>query len=405
MMFFKVFFFLFLAEGFLINRFIPSAFADSEPKRVLAVVNDEIVTSYDVDSRIKMLFVNSPEEKASAEMKKEVLFSLIDEKLKTQEGKKQGIVNTQEEIDDAILRVEMQNGMKKGDLRKILNSQKIPFETLRNQINADLIWMKILVKEQDESTEVTDEEINARQKYLKEELQTTGFLIGEISFPYAADKDKKKAKRQAQSAFARLQNGELFQKVAESFASSGELKWVQEDDLDQTILSVLKNMSSGQISKPVDVKDKYVLLALVQKREATSDGKVVAWEVVQIGVSKERSGEVLDAIYRIKSCDMLMEKAKKLGLESTSRRQTVPVDQLPPVLKLPLDQEGRSDIVVGPVEGAGFNLFLMKCGKDKKISALPTKEQTSAALKENKMKLFSKKKLQDIKRSAVIDIK
>ncbi len=286
-----------------------------------------------------------------------------------------------------------------------MNSQKIPFETLRNQINADLIWMKILVKEQDESTEVTEEEINARQKYLKEELQTTGFLIGEISFPYAADKDKKKAKRQAQSAFARLQNGELFQKVAESFASSGELKWVQKDDLDQTILSVLKDMSAGQISKPVDVKDKYVLLALVQKREATSDGKVVAWEVVQIGVSKERSGEVLDAIYRIKSCDRLMEKAKKLGLESTSRRQTVPVDQLPPVLKLPLDQEGRSDIVVGPVEVADFNLFLMKCGKDKKISALPTKEQTSAALKENKMKLFSKKKLQDIKRSAVIDIK
>lgn len=405
MTFLKIFFFLFLLSNSFRGISFSDAFAAAPEKSVLAVVNDEIITPYDVDSRIRLLLVNAPGEKASPEMEREVLFSLIDEKLKIQEGKRQGLVNTAAEIDEAIYRVEIQNGMKKGNLEKMLESKKIPVETLKNQINADLVWFKLLAKEQDESTEVSEEEINARQKYLEEELKTSGFLIGKISFPYAGEKEKKEAEKKAEKAFARLQKGEVFQEVAEDFGSSEGLKWYKETELEKGLLPVLEEMHPGQVSRPVNVEGKYVLVALAQKREASKDGKAVAWEVAQVGVSKERSAEVLDAIYLLKSCSALMDKAKELGLEATSRRQTVPVDQLPPAIKLPLEQEGRSDIVVGPVEGAGFNLFLMRCGGEKRVSVLPSKEQTAAALKEEKMELFSKKMLQDVKRSAVIEIK
>ena len=276
MTFLKIFFFLFLLSNSFGGISFSDAFAAAPEKSVLAVVNDEIITPYDVDSRIRLLLVNAPGEKVPPEMEQEVLFSLIDEKLKIQEGKRQGLANTPAEIDEAIYRVEIQNGMKKGNLEKMLESKKIPIETLKNQINADLVWFKLLAKEQDESTEVSEEEISARQKYLEEELKTSGFLIGEISFPYFDEKGKKEAEKKAEKAFERLQKGEVFQEVAEDFGSSEGLKWYKENELEQGLVPVLKEMQPGQVSRPVNVEGKYVLVALAQKREASKDGKAVA---------------------------------------------------------------------------------------------------------------------------------
>ena len=70
MTFLKIFFFLFLLSNSFGGISFSDAFAAAPEKSVLAVVNDEIITPYDVDSRIRLLLVNAPGEKVPPEMEK-----------------------------------------------------------------------------------------------------------------------------------------------------------------------------------------------------------------------------------------------------------------------------------------------------------------------------------------------
>src|SRR3954451_19261942 len=80
--------------------------------RIAAVVNDEVISAYDLASRIHMVAVSSnlpdtPE--VRQRIAGQVLRSLIDEKLQLQEGKKQNVAATEEEINNALGQIEKQN--------------------------------------------------------------------------------------------------------------------------------------------------------------------------------------------------------------------------------------------------------------------------------------------------------
>ncbi len=75
-----------------------------EKLRIAAVVNDEIISIYDLESRLKMVLFStgrnpSPQEKQR--LIPQILRSLIDDKLKLQEAKRRNIKASEREVDRA----------------------------------------------------------------------------------------------------------------------------------------------------------------------------------------------------------------------------------------------------------------------------------------------------------------
>src|SRR5437870_11780056 len=85
--------------------------------RIAAVVNDEVISMFDLVSRMRMVMVSSnitdtPEMRQRIAV--QVLHSLIDEKLELQEAKRQSVTATDSEINNGLQQIEKQNNMKSG---------------------------------------------------------------------------------------------------------------------------------------------------------------------------------------------------------------------------------------------------------------------------------------------------
>src|ERR671916_1850674 len=82
--------------------------------RIAAVVNDEVVSVFDLVSRMQivMLSSNIPDTPELRErMGRQVLRSLIDERLQLQEAKRQNVTVSDADVEKALLQIAQQNNM------------------------------------------------------------------------------------------------------------------------------------------------------------------------------------------------------------------------------------------------------------------------------------------------------
>jgi peptidyl-prolyl cis-trans isomerase SurA len=133
--------------------------------RIAAVVNDEVISVFDLTSRLRMVLLSSniPDSaEARHRVESQVLRELVDEKLQLQEAKKQNIVATDDEINNALAQIEKQNNMQPGQLNGFLKSHGVDRNALISQVTASIVWAKLVRRKAAETTEISDEEVTTR---------------------------------------------------------------------------------------------------------------------------------------------------------------------------------------------------------------------------------------------------
>ena len=134
-----------------------------ETLRIAAVVNDEMISVYDLDMRLNLVifFSGLPD---NGETRKrfahQVLRTLIDDELKLQEASRLKVPVKDSEIQRALNRLEKRNGLEKGRLAKTLSRRGIEMSTLANQMEADIGWNKLVNGRYGRSVLIGDEEID-----------------------------------------------------------------------------------------------------------------------------------------------------------------------------------------------------------------------------------------------------
>ena len=125
--FFIFFFFVAIVShtGFAKNGFKQD---DVSNIRIAAVVNSKIISTRDLNDRIKLLrFISNVDEKIinSVDFRKRVLDQLVDEELEDQEIRRLGIKVTSEEINSAKNIMEKQLRIPKGQLLNFLSANSL----------------------------------------------------------------------------------------------------------------------------------------------------------------------------------------------------------------------------------------------------------------------------------------
>ncbi len=127
----------------------PAPIEQGLTEAVVAHVNDEVITNYDVIQRIRLLVIEAgiqPTRDDLAELQQYALSALVDERLEMQElqheekEQKFTIIATDSVVDDAVTDMARDAHMTGPQMLAALAQQGVGPETLRAQLRAQLSW-------------------------------------------------------------------------------------------------------------------------------------------------------------------------------------------------------------------------------------------------------------------------
>jgi peptidyl-prolyl cis-trans isomerase SurA len=136
--------------GFFLFLYGPISLGEAVVDRVVAVVNQEIITLSEVEKWVDPLKQEVVAEDRLErrgrieELRRQVLNKLIEDKLIDQEAKKSGIKISSKEIEATLDEVKRRNAVTQQDLERALAVEGLTLETYKKQIEKSLLRQKLI---------------------------------------------------------------------------------------------------------------------------------------------------------------------------------------------------------------------------------------------------------------------
>ena len=241
--------------------------------RIAAVVNDEIITTYQIEQELRTLAPADLPPGRGPVVRQEVLDRLIEEALLQQRIRELGIKVGDDELEAAIQDVQRQNNLTRPQLEEALRIQGMEFEEYKESLRTQVLRFKLLSREVQSKVEVSNEEV---RDYFRENIdryrENPSVRLSRISFPFPdrASREKIEAVRlRAEEAHARLLRGESFTNVLLSYSPGGEAEGgdmgrVEGSDLTPSFARAIRGLQEGEVSEPVETPHGIHLLQVTE---------------------------------------------------------------------------------------------------------------------------------------------
>jgi peptidyl-prolyl cis-trans isomerase SurA len=254
---------------------LPGAVAStSDTERIAAVVNDNVISTSDINARIKlaMLSAGLPD---TAEIRMrltpQILRGLIDEQLEMQEAKRLDVTVSKEEVDQALARIAHDNNIP-GGMESYITEHGGSADALTQQIRAGLSWNKVVQRELRPNVDIGDDEVDAVIGRMKANAGKDEYLVSEIVLPVDSPKDEDQVKDFADNLVQQIKGGASFGAIARQFsqgtgaAAGGDIGWIQDGQLASELNRALVTLQPGQITDPIRSSSGYHILGVREKR-------------------------------------------------------------------------------------------------------------------------------------------
>ena len=414
-----------LALGVLAGNAPPSVAATpkgGEVERIAAIVNDQIISEYDLDQRINLVktVTQVPDDPADMKrLKTQVLHNLVDEKLQLEEAKKKDVTVTDKEIQDALLDLGRQNNMPDAQFAQFLTSLGAARGSLADQIHAELAWNKLLRRTI--RVEVGDEEVQAVLDRLKANAGQFEYLVSEIFL--ISDNPTKDAEihQTATRLVNQIRDGSPFQGIARQFSESataangGVVGWVQQGQLDPDVENVVTHMRVKDVSDPIKTTGGYYIVNLMDRRRILSaDPRDTQFKLMQIAV-QFKPGVPEDQIKTVQtgfaslakgitSCDQVPQVAKSIGTPDFGDIGTVRAGDLPESVQSAV-MNLQSGQATEPIRSDNMLRVLVVCDRKDPEFRMPSPDEIENNLFNQRLSLLARRYLRDLRRDAIVDYK
>lgn len=380
--------------------------------RILAQVNEDIITERDFERRLKLLSVTNGIDTASRDIRDRLLNQLIDERLKRQEAARLDVTVSKAEVGQALKEALKQNGLDFDAVQKKMAVKGLSADVLEEQVESDLLYVRAIRKAEGRRFEPTEAEVEAKLSELTAQTKEKQYLLSEIRLPVAEDDDDGAVYGLAMKLIMQMRDGAAFEDLAARYSQSpsaaqgGFAGWIAESALDDAAREELELMRAGQLSSPVRVKDAYLILALRAVRSPEQMKEQDAVRLVQLFLPDGLSNRarILRELPLTKgSCDQFAGVSERLNTTPRVRLGAVPLSELPPpiaaaVQKTPLQHP------TAPIKTDGGELILMPCAFEK-LSPLPSKEAVKAQLETRALETAAARRMRELRREAVTEIR
>lgn len=392
--------------------------------RIAAIVNDDVISLYDLEARLSMIITTSrmPDTvEARRRLAGQVLRSLIEEKLKLQEARRLGVQVSREDVNLALNQIAENNNVPPERLDAFLAAQGIHKPTLIEKVEADVAWIKVINRSLRAGLDVSDEAIDRFIARLEEDEGKTENQVSEIFLPVDDAADEDDVRETAQRMVEQVRDGASFSALAQSFTQSasaavtGDLGWIKEGELDDDLDAALAELEPGETSGPIRSVSGFHILHLTDRRRATGlpdaeptvDLQQLFFPLPENAEQAEIESQTdlartMSAV--AETCEDMERLGEELGSSLSGGMTDVKVDGLAEPLREKveaLDVNQTSE----PVRTAGGVVVLMICSRSGDGVDPETRQRLRNVLMQRQLDEAAWRYLRDIRRAAFVDIR
>lgn len=258
---------------------------------VAAIVNDTVITTYDVEQRLKLMIVSSGgriNPQLLPRLQDQAVRDLVEEQLKIQEAKKFDLIAPETAIEAELRGMAGQSGLTIDQMEQMLKADGISLNALRNQIAASVVWPELVQGRYGKRARVTDDEINQTLERLYEDATQEQLLVSEICLPVPSPDQAQAYYQGGLQLIEQMRKGVPFAVVAQQFsgcttaAAGGDMGWVRPGELPDELGDAVRELPPGAVTNPILAEGAFMIMAVRDKRAAVKQGEK-SWTLAYAG--------------------------------------------------------------------------------------------------------------------------
>jgi peptidyl-prolyl cis-trans isomerase SurA len=230
--------------------------------RIVAVVNKEVITQYDLEERIGRVQRELQRRGTGiidrSEIEHQVLDRLVMERVQLQFARETGMRVDDLELDRTVNRVAEGNKLSLSEFRQTLERDAIPFDKFREDLRNEILLNRLREREVTSKITVSEGEIDnlmleqSERKEIGTEYNIAHILI---RVPEQATPDQVQARRaRAEEAVKRLRDGADFAQLAATYSDAGDalqgglIGWRSTQRLPELFVEAVSSLKPGDVS-------------------------------------------------------------------------------------------------------------------------------------------------------------
>ena len=393
-----------------------------DQQRIVALVNDDVVSLRDVTERTRIIMAttrlpDTPDIRRA--VRDQALRSLIDERLQQQEAKRRTISASQQEVDNAVAAIERQMNIPPGRFDEFAGRSGVDPTAAINQIRNELTWARLVRARVSAQVTITEQEIDEAVAKLRSNAGQTEELISEILVPVDSPDQEEPQRQLAVRITEQIRGGASFPALARQFsrgttaANGGDVGWVQRGTLPEETEAAIAKLNKGEVSEPIRTVGGWEVVALRDRRRiampGVDDTKVTLKQVLLPLPQNAPAADVEAAIGKargargnIRSCNDVETVAEQLNASGSGSLGTLRLGDLPENFR-----QAVSGLAVNqtsePVRATRAVHLFTVCAKEEASSL--NRAEVRQSLLVRRAELMAQRYIRELRRDATIEFR
>ena len=285
-----------------------------EADRIVAVVNDEIITLNELRARLDTALANLKKQGTPLPprdvLERQMLERLIVDRIQLQTARDTGLRIDDGQLDQALNRIAAGNKMSLAQFRQALEKDGIRFAKFREEIREEMTVARLREREVDNRLVISDAEV---ENFLASQAGAGGGGADEVQVAHillrapesASPEQLQKLRTKGDQVLEKIRKGEDFSQLAASYSDApdalqgGMLSPRPLDRLPGLFAEVVARMKPGDISPLLKSSNGFHIVKLVAKRGAATFAPVQQTHVRHILIKVNELVSESDALHKL----------------------------------------------------------------------------------------------------------
>lgn len=273
--------------------------------RIAAVVNGDIITTYQLDQALNAQLAKSEKRPSPAQvgaLRKELLSRLIEEELVQQRIRALRLQVSDEEVENAVLDVQKQNKLTREQLEQAVQAQGLTFAAYRENLRKQILRYKLVGQEVRSKVDVPEREVRDYYRaHLDEYRLPPTVTLSAITFPVpekAGAAERESIRSVAREALRLLREGNALDEVANLYrdtlgATGGPLGTFVEMELTPEFAAAIQGIDKGGLGSLAETGQAIVLLRVDDRNPGgLRQFEAVRAEITQLLMDQKTDGRI-----------------------------------------------------------------------------------------------------------------
>jgi len=395
-----------------------TALAVDDIQRIIVVVNDSVVSDYDINERVGLIMATTggaATEERFAQLRGNVLEMLVDEHLQLQEAVEQEIPISMDQVEQRYAALAANNNVSVEQFDASLEQMGASKVSILSQMRASLAWEEVVDAQLRPFLAVSESEVNSYKARMVANKGEPEYRMAEIFLTVKSTDRDAETRETANRLVEQMRAGADFSEVARQFsetptsAAGGDMGWMLLEQLSPNLRDEVLRMPEGSMIGPIKSSGGYSIYMLIDKRRVMMsdlDETKLDLQQIVVPINGRDIRQLAESIHldtgRISRCKDIPSFASMVGARDFGSLGEMKLGDLPQQLKMLVENVEIGHASLPVKMGADMRVIII-CGRIDPEIHEPSFEEIEDFLTNQRLAMMARRYMRDLRRDAIID--